>query len=236
VPLDQRYDLTTFGGVGDLQPVDCGDPRGADGTWYYAANLQRFSCGQRVRIVDAAREHCVVVEVADTGPHICVEEIAGRPIWDVSPLAAQQLFGVKRVGWSSKRAVYAAPVPADTPLGPCEAPGAQRAGAAGTGGGLGAACSAAEPCGDPGALCLTEAQGWPGGYCSAPGCGAACSATDGGGDGAVVCAAAQVAGAPQCLASCDFTRFSGGCRAGYCCGAPPGAEAGSERRVCLPAR
>jgi len=120
IPVDQRYDLTTFGGPGDLQPVDCGDTRGADGTWYYAANKQRFACGTKVRLLDLARERCVVVEVADTGPNICVEEASGRPTWDVSPLASRQLFGVGQAGWSEGRGILGAPVHSSNALGPCD--------------------------------------------------------------------------------------------------------------------
>jgi hypothetical protein len=231
VPVDQRYELTTFGGPGDLQPVDCGDPRGADGTWYYAANMQRFACGQKVRLVDAKRRRCVVVQVADTGPHICVEEASGRPTWDVSPLAARELYGVTRAGWSDGLGVYAAPVAESTPLGPCTALVAARAeaGEAAGGGGVGSACAAAGECSYAGAVCLGASEGWPSGYCSAP-CGGECPASAGP-HALAVCAAAEAGAAPQCLAQCDFTLFESGCREGYCCGSAPGSDA----RVCLPA-
>ncbi len=161
IPADQRYVITTFGGPGDEQPVDCGDPRGADGTWYYAANMQRFPCGQKVRLVDAQRRRCVIVEVADTGPHICVEAAGRRPMWDVSPIASQHVVGQRSTGWSAGRIVYGAPVHPSNALGPCD-PQLASPQARGQGS-VGGACAGVGECSYEGALCLGAQAGWPGG-------------------------------------------------------------------------
>jgi hypothetical protein len=228
VPADQRYELTTFGNPGDEQPVDCETELRADGTWYYAANKQRFPCRTRIRLVNAARTRCVVVQVADTGPHACVEEADGQPTWDVSPLAAKHLFGVTQAGWSENRAVYGAPVAAGTPLGPCDDladPAALQRGA------VGGACSGDAGCRFAGATCLDERAGWPGGHCSAD-CSESCP--DVRGPHASSVCARDAGGAARCLARCDFTLHESGCRAGYTC-CDTTEVSGATARVCLPA-
>jgi len=228
IPADQRYELTTFGNPGDEQPVDCETELRADGTWYYAANKQRFPCGTRVRLVNAERTRCVVVQVADTGPHACVEEADGQPTWDVSPLAAKQLFGVTQAGWSESRPVYGAPVAADTPLGPCDHladPDARLQGS------VGGACADASTCGFAEAVCLAEQDGWPAGHCTAS-CSGSCP--ERAGPHASSACALDPVGTFRCLARCDFTLFASGCRAGYgCCDSRD--ESGALARVCLPA-
>jgi hypothetical protein len=233
IPVDQRYDLTTFGGPGDLQPVDCRDPRGADGTWYYAANLQRFQCGQTVRLVDSNRERCVIVEVADTGPNACVEEAGGRPAWDVSPLVARHLFGVRSAGWSEKRAVYGAPVDRSNPLGPCDAQLADRSRIAQ--GSVGGSCEESSQCQFQGGVCLADSAGWPGGYCSAP-CDGRCPSMPGA--HAMSICSVLGDGSTGCLASCDYTLYESGCRSGYTCGSAPGVldPEGASNPVCVPER
>jgi len=228
IPADQRYELTTFGNPGDEQPVDCETELRADGTWYYAANKQRFPCRSRVRLVDAKRTRCVIVQVADTGPHVCVEEADGQPTWDVSPLAARQLFGIDQAGWSEKRAVYGAPVAPDTPLGPCDHLADPAALARGS---VGGACANDTGCGFDGATCLAESAGWPGGHCSAS-CSGQCPETAGP-HASSVCAL-DAGGEARCLARCDYTLFASGCREGYsCCDTPD--VSGAPSRVCLPA-
>ena len=224
-PADQTYDLTTFGGPGDEQAVACAGAARADGTWYYAANSQRFACGQRVRLVDEARTACVIVEVADLGPNSCVEEAGQMPIWDVSPLAAQELFGVGSAGWSEHRQVRGAPVDNRNPLGPCAlgAPGDFLRGF------IGGPCASATECMFAGSVCLTE---FPGGACSSD-CDTSCP--DGLGSVAYT-ACVDVGGTRRCLARCDFTLFGSGCRDGYACERrPPPTGTGGDRWVCLPA-
>lgn len=223
-PADQAYDLTTFGGPGDEQPVACAGALGADATWYYAANANRFPCGQRIRLVDAARSTCVIVEVADVGPNICVEEAGGRPIWDVSPLASDVLYGVSSAAWSEHIEVFGAPVDPGNPLGPCDlgpASDYQR-------GFIGGACSSATDCPYTDAVCLTD---FPGGACSLP-CVTSCP--DQAGANAYT-ACVDLGTVRRCLARCDFTLFATGCRDGYACERRPHPTgAGADRFVCVP--
>jgi hypothetical protein len=228
VPEDQAYELTTFGGPGDEQPVACSGAPIADGSWYYAANEQRFSCGTRVRLVDAARARCVIVEVADVGPNACVEEAGGMPLWDVSPLAAQQLFDVSSVGYSEHRAVFGAPVASDNALGPCDATIADPR--TFTRGFIGGPCDSPGDCAYAGGICLTPAMGWPGGTCSLA-CETSCP--DRAGANAFT-ACADVGGALSCVARCDFTLFPTGCRSGYACEPRPHPTTGALRNVCVP--
>lgn len=228
LPDDQSYDVTTFGGPGDEQPVACAGAPMADGTWYYAANRQRFTCGQRIRLVDPARTRCVIVEVADVGPNACVEEAGGRPIWDVSPLAAMHLFGVSSVGYSEHRAVIGAPVGSDNALGACDASISDpRTFLRGF---IGGPCDSPGDCPFAGGTCLTAATGFPGGTCSQS-CETSCP--DQAGANAFT-ACVDLMGMRQCLARCDYTLFDEGCRAGYSCEESPHPTTGALRRVCLP--
>jgi len=227
LPVGQRYDLTTFGGPGDEQPVACAGAADADGTWYYAANSQRFRCGQRVRIVDEARTSCVVVEVADVGPNACVEEAGAMPIWDVSPLAAQALFGVSSVGWSEHRAVFGAPVDGDNPLGEC-ALGDPRDYLRGF---VGGPCDSPGDCTYPDGVCLGE---YPDGACSLP-CDTSCPDRTGS-NAYTACVDMGAAMGRLCVARCDFTLFDTGCREGQACEARPHPTGATEDRwVCVPA-
>lgn len=227
VPASQRYDVTTFGGPGDEQPVACGG-MDADGTWYYAANSQRFPCGQRVRLVTPDRGECVVVQVADLGPNACVEEAGEQPIWDVSPLAAQSLFGVTSVGYSEHRAVLGAPVGSANALGPCTLPsGPDLAGF------IGGPCTSDADCSYTGGSCLRASAGFPSGTCTL-----ACptgSCPDRAGPFAFT-GCAEMGGGPHCAARCDYTLFPTGCRAGYGCETVPHPINPSlaVRQVCLP--
>jgi hypothetical protein len=228
LPDEQRYDLTTFGGPGDEQPVACSGAADADGTWFYAANSQRFACGQRARLVDPARSRCVIVEVADLGPNACVEEAGGMPIWDVSPLAAQELFMVSSVGWSEHRAVFGAPVDSGNPLGPCDhledPSGINRQW-------IGGACTGAADCPFAGGACLGAADGWPGGHCTQT-CTTNCPDRDGA--TAYTACADLDDGTTRCVARCDYTLYANGCRDGYGCFDSAHPTTGNNRRVCLP--
>jgi hypothetical protein len=225
IPFDQRYDLTTFGGPGDEQPTHCEDAPDADGTWFYAANGQRFVCGQRVRLVDRARTRCVIVQVADLGPHICVEAAGGRPAWDVSPLASRHLFGVRSAGWSEHREVFGAPVAPGNPLGPCSV--AQ----SGEGSFIGGACRSDADCVLDGGHCLRDEEGWPDGHCTTS-CIDRCPVRDG--PYALSACTALPDGSAGCLARCDFTLYETGCRSGYGC-IPQPVPGGTTEPVCVPA-
>ena len=120
VPDDHTYVITTFGGGSDTQSTACGG-RQADAEWYYAASKQRFGCGARLRVVNPKTCACVVVQVADLGPDICVEQAAGYPVLDASPLVTRHLFGASSAGWSEGVLVQATTASAGAPLGPCTA-------------------------------------------------------------------------------------------------------------------
>jgi hypothetical protein len=118
VPSSGQYYLTSFGGAGEGQKMSCGQST-KNGTWYYAASRQRYGCGAHIQI--RANGKCVVVETDDYGPDVCVENKAGRPIIDASPLVSKFLFGSSSAGWSDRFAITVSKVSSSTPLGPCKA-------------------------------------------------------------------------------------------------------------------
>ena len=134
IPSNGRYVITTFGGPGDHQSMSCGGY--ANGTTWYAASRQRYGCGSHVKL--EANGKCVVVQTDDYGPDVCVENAAGMPIIDVSPLASKALFGVSGAGWSDHLVVTVTEVDTTVPLGPCTA-----GGGGGGSGGTGMSCSSA---------------------------------------------------------------------------------------------
>ena len=117
-PPNGMYYLTTFGGPGEGQHMSCGQYT-HNGNWYYAASRQRFGCGAHIRIETNGK--CVVAETDDYGPDSCVENRAGRPIIDASPMVAKALFGVSGAGWSDRRSIKVTKVSTSTKLGPCVA-------------------------------------------------------------------------------------------------------------------
>jgi hypothetical protein len=122
IPDDGIFVVTTFGGPDEPSSglMSCGENT-RNGSWYYSASRQRFGCGAHVRMTSATS--CVVVETDDYGPDVCVENAAGLPIMDVSPLAASALFGVSHAGWSDHRTALVEVVDDSTPLGPCDGTG-----------------------------------------------------------------------------------------------------------------
>jgi len=117
-PSSGDYYLTSFGFTSsDNGIMSCGEYT-KNGSWYYAASRQRFGCGSRIQI--EANGKCVVAETDDYGPDVCVENAAGRPIIDASPLVSEHLFGVKSAGWSDRYAIHVTEVDGSTPLGPCD--------------------------------------------------------------------------------------------------------------------
>lgn len=118
VPASGKYFLTSFGfSASDDGLMSCGSTT-RHGTWYYAASRQRYGCGARIRI--EAKGKCVVAQTDDYGPDVCVENAAGMPIIDASPLVSEHLFGVKSAGYSDRLAIQVSQVSASTPLGPCD--------------------------------------------------------------------------------------------------------------------
>jgi hypothetical protein len=116
IPDDGEYDLTSFGGPTESGIMSCGDYT-KDGTWYYAASRQRYGCGSHIQI--SANGKCVVAQTDDYGPDVCVENAAGKPIIDASPLVSKYLFDTDSAGWSDHLAITVVEVDKSTPLGPC---------------------------------------------------------------------------------------------------------------------
>ncbi len=118
IPASGDYYLTSFGfSPSDDGTMSCGE-KTLDGSWYYAASRQRYGCGAHIRI--EANGRCVVAETDDYGPDVCVENAAGRPIIDASPLVSEHLFGTKSAGWSDRYAITVTLVAKSTALGPCD--------------------------------------------------------------------------------------------------------------------
>ncbi len=190
IPSSGTFVLTTFGGPGDSQPLACGGSS-KSGSWYYAASRQRYGCGGHVEIT--ANGQCVVARTDDYGPNVCVENAAGYPVMDVSPLVAKALFGVSELGWSDKKKVHVELVSSSTPLGPCEAPAPPGNGGSGGGGSAGGSpkCSSDGEC-NPG----NDGSGL---ICQSGSCVAGCH-----GD-------AQCPGITHCVSgSCQGTSGTGG--------------------------
>jgi hypothetical protein len=116
IPSDGEYELTSFGGPGESGIMSCGDYT-KDGTWYYAASRQRYGCGSHIQI--EANGKCVVAQTDDYGPDVCVENAAGKPIIDASPLVSKYLFDTDSAGWSDHFDITVTEVDKSTPLGPC---------------------------------------------------------------------------------------------------------------------
>jgi hypothetical protein len=116
---DAAYFLTTFGGGADAQSTACGSM--ADGTWFYTADSWRWPCGTKLLITNPSNGRSAVAQVADVGPNVCVEQAAGGPVIDASPLVAQHLFGTSSLGWSSRSRVVVNVADPSTPLGPTDA-------------------------------------------------------------------------------------------------------------------
>jgi hypothetical protein len=150
IPSDGVYVLTTFGGPGEGQTMACGSST-QNGTWYYAASRQRYGCGSKIQLT--ANGNCVVAQTDDYGPDVCVENAAGLPIIDASPLVAQALFGTSGAGWSDHLQVNVTQVDGSTALGPCNGSGTGTGGAAGAG--------SCDPAVDPG--CGSSGSGGSGG-------------------------------------------------------------------------
>lgn len=121
IPSDGNYLLTSFGAGSDSGTMSCGSNTD-HGSWYYAASRQRYGCGARIKI--EANGKCVVAQTDDYGPDVCVENAAGAPIIDASPLVAEHLFGTSSAGYSDQFHIHVEKVSAQTSLGPCQGGGA----------------------------------------------------------------------------------------------------------------
>ena len=90
----------------------------ADGSWYYAADNQRWPCGTKLLVTNPANGLSCIAQVADQGPAAWVEANAGGPVLDASPMVAQYLFGTTSSGWSDHRTVVVTVADPSSPLGP----------------------------------------------------------------------------------------------------------------------
>jgi hypothetical protein len=153
------YYLTSFGNTpSDNGTMSCGESTD-DGTWYYAASRQRFGCGSHIQIT--ANGKCVVAETDDYGPDVCVENAAGRPIIDASPLVAEHLFGTDSAGWSDHLAIQVVEVDASTPLGICDGNESGGSGSSGSSSGSGSGSSSGSSSGgtSSGTGCYSDTLG-----------------------------------------------------------------------------
>ena len=142
IPASGKYVMTTFGAPGDTANMSCGGK--ADGvSWYAASRWLRTAAGAKLQ--GEANGNCVVVSALDYGPDVCVEAAAQSPILDMSPRAAQALYGVSGAGWSDHLFVTVTVVDAATPVGVCGSGGSSGSGSGsddtgGSTGGGGASC------------------------------------------------------------------------------------------------
>jgi hypothetical protein len=121
IPADGGFFLTAFGGPSDASTrgrrTACG--QSVDRLWWYATSSKRWPCGTKLRVTNPQNGKCAVVQVADAGPALCVEQAAGGPVLDATPLLARHLFGVDGAGWSERRRIHVQTVASSTPAGPC---------------------------------------------------------------------------------------------------------------------
>ena len=103
IPADGIFYISTFEGGA---PMSCHRAL-ADGLSLYIADRDRWPCDSHVRLIvpspldprAAIPEHLsCVVEVADRGPNICVEQAAGKPMIDASPAITRYLLWPRAVG------------------------------------------------------------------------------------------------------------------------------------------
>jgi hypothetical protein len=97
---------------------------------------------------------------------------------------------------------------------------------------IGGACDDASDCAYADALCLTEAEGFPGGSCSL-GCEQLCPDQEGEANTVTFCLEGT---SGTCVSRCDFELLTNGCRDGWIC--EPGwreSDPTVVRSVCMPA-
>ncbi|MEZ4227451.1 MAG: hypothetical protein R3B13_41315 [Polyangiaceae bacterium] len=221
VPSDGTYVITTFGGPSESQPMACGSHT-KSGSWYYAASKQRYGCGSKIKIEAGGK--CVVAQTDDYGPDVCVESAAGRPIIDVSPLVAQDLFGVSGIGWSDNKLVQVTEVDSGTALGPCAA-----SGSTGSGGSSGNAgqCYCDADCADFGDCCSNCGSGGSGAGNSGGGSAGSSGSGSGGASGGQCYCDADCASFGDCCASCPGGSGGSGSGSGGSSGSGSGGSSGS---------
>lgn len=222
LPMGQAYVAHALAASTLPVTLSCGQSNGAGD---YAALRPRLNCGQRLRVVNAARTSCHVVEVLGTGPHICLEETAGDAVAELSPEVALSVLQDAAVAASDGVRVFVAPIGSANPLGSCDHLDTPAAALAGF---IGGPCNVDADCSFTGARCDTA--GFPGGHCTRD-CTTSCPDAPGP-NAFTACAAPD--GDAFCHARCDFTLFATGCRDGYGCVTEPNPAGGAERDVCVP--
>jgi hypothetical protein len=99
---------------------------------------------------------------------------------------------------------------------------------------IGSACQADMDCGFEGGHCLTEREGYPGGYCTMT-CAGSCPDKRGDLYSDTLCVDdPHQAAVAQCMARCALHLGPTGCRVGYVCTTTASHASASERLVCLP--
>jgi len=86
---------------------------------WFAANVDRYGCGGRIRVTNCANGNAVILTTLDRGPNCnSVEQECGTPVLDMSHDAMVFLFDGGIYGGCDHETVVVEPVPEDTPLGP----------------------------------------------------------------------------------------------------------------------
>ena len=86
---------------------------------WFAADADRYGCGNRIRVTNCVNKRQVVLATLDRGPNCkTVEKPIGAPVLDMGHSPMVYLFEGKTYGGSDKVRVVVEPVAATTPLGP----------------------------------------------------------------------------------------------------------------------
>ncbi len=86
---------------------------------WFAADADRYGCGNRIRVTNCVNRRQVVLATLDRGPNCkTVEKPIGAPVLDMGHSPMVYLFEGKTYGGSEKKRVVVEAVAATTPLGP----------------------------------------------------------------------------------------------------------------------
>lgn len=140
IPPNNLYATSWFGcyfnddGTIHEDPFDncefaCGNqglcPAGQDGPtceanlMWFAANVDRYGCGGRIRVTNCENDKSVILVTLDRGPNCnSVEKSCDAPVMDMSHDAMVYLFDGATYGGCDHQAVLVEQVDENTPLGP----------------------------------------------------------------------------------------------------------------------